>query len=220
MSTQSNEIGKLAEALAKAQAELTGAVKDSTNPFFKSKYADLESVWIACRGPLSRAGLSVSQTTSYLPDAGICVVTTLLHISGQWIQGVLPIMPIKNDPQAVGSAITYARRYALAAIVGVVQVDDDGEGAHGRAAALSPPHPIQASSGPSPIIAHPKVARPREETSAILRTLYPAYLKKFPQTVFSDLLQTRYAVTETKLMTVEQIEDLIRLMEKGLKPGL
>jgi|SRR6478609_6667344 len=128
---QSQDVNELFSALSKAQATIKGALKDSTNPFFKSKYADLESVWEACREPLTVHGLSVVQTTEFSADAGIYVVTTLGHASGQWIKGTLPIMAIKQDPQGIGSAITYARRYALAAIVGIVQVDDDGESAMG-----------------------------------------------------------------------------------------
>lgn len=130
--TQSTEVKELFTALNKAQAEIKGALKDSSNPFFKSKYADLESVWEACRPSLSKHGLSVIQTTDFLQDAGICIVTTLGHSSGQWIKGTLPIMAKAQDPQGIGSAITYARRYALAAIVGIVQVDDDGESAMER----------------------------------------------------------------------------------------
>lgn len=127
----SDGIGKLAEALAKAQGAMGGALKDSSNPFFKSKYADLESVWYACRKALSDNGLAVIQTTDHA-DSGIRIVTTLVHSSGEWIRGVLPIMAKDQTPQGTGSAITYARRYALAAIVGVYQTDDDAEAAHGR----------------------------------------------------------------------------------------
>lgn len=129
---QSEQINELMSALSKTQANLKGALKDSSNPFFKSNYADLESVWNACREPLSANGLAVSQTTAFIPGAGTCVVTTLGHTSGQWIRGVLPINPVKADPQSQGSAITYARRYALAAVVGVIQVDDDAEDAMNR----------------------------------------------------------------------------------------
>lgn len=141
MSTQSPEINKLAEGLSKAQAEITGALKDSSNPFFKSKYADLAATWDACRLPLSKNGLSVIQTTQVSDQGSVYLETTLAHSSGQWIKGALPINPVKNDPQGIGSAITYARRYALAAIVGVAQVDDDGEAAHGRANLLPRPLP-------------------------------------------------------------------------------
>jgi hypothetical protein len=107
---------RLAAALAKAQAEITGAVKDAANPFFKSKYADLESVWSACRKPLTDNGLAVVQTSRYTPD-GLMLVTTLIHSSGEWISGEMPALMKEHSPQAQGSGITYARRYALAAIV-------------------------------------------------------------------------------------------------------
>ncbi len=140
MSTQSPEINKLAEALAKAQAEITGALKESANPFFKSKYADLAAVWDACRTPLSKNGLSVIQTTGR-DEFGIYIETTLAHASGQWIKGQLPVQPVKNDPQGYGSAITYMRRYGLAAITGVAQVDDDGHAANGKTLGAHPEQP-------------------------------------------------------------------------------
>lgn len=131
MTNQSESIAALAAALAKAQGEIKGAAKDTANPFFKSKYADLASVWEACRAELTKNGLSVIQTTDDGGN-GITVVTTLAHSSGEWIRGRLTMRPVKDDPQGVGSAITYARRYALAAIVGVAPEDDDGNAASGR----------------------------------------------------------------------------------------
>lgn len=129
---QSETIGKLAEALSKAQAKIKGATKDTANPFFKSKYADLASVWDACRDALTANGLSIVQT---MGDGvgGVTVITTLAHSSGEWIRGSLTLKPVKEDPQGVGSAITYARRYALAAMVGVAPEDDDGNAASGHA---------------------------------------------------------------------------------------
>jgi len=130
-------IGALAAALAKAQADITGAVKDSANPFFKSKYADLESVWSACRKQLTSNGLSVIQTTQPTKH-GLMLVTTLAHSSGEWIRGYMPILSKDNSAQAQGSGISYARRYALAALVGVYQTDDDAEAAHGRGFTVDP----------------------------------------------------------------------------------
>lgn len=124
----SPEIGKLAEALAKAQGAMYPALKDNSNPFFKTKYADLSSVWEAARKPLSEHGLSVVQTTEG-ETTSVTVVTLLLHSSGQWIKGKLKMHPTKPDPQGIGSAITYARRYALSAMVGVAPEDDDAEAA-------------------------------------------------------------------------------------------
>jgi len=123
--TMTAEIGKLALALSKAQGAITGALKDSKNPFFKSNYADLGNVLAACRGPLSENELAVIQTTEP-HDKGVVIISTLVHSSGQWIRGKLRMTPTKPDPQGVGSALTYARRYAYAALIGVAQVDDDG----------------------------------------------------------------------------------------------
>jgi len=135
-SNQSETINELAAALAKAQGQITGALKDSANPFFKSKYADLASCWDACRKQLSDNGLSVIQTTdleqSGTADCVVVVRTILAHSSGQWISGILPVKAKDDGPQAQGSGITYARRYALAAIVGLAQIDDDAEAAQAR----------------------------------------------------------------------------------------
>jgi hypothetical protein len=134
---QSRTIGELASALAKAQSEISGAVKDSANPFFKSKYADLESVWSACRKQLTSNGLSVIQTTQPTKH-GLMLVTTLAHASGEWIRGYMPILAKDNSAQAQGSGLSYARRYALAALVGVYQTDDDAEAAQGRSFKVDP----------------------------------------------------------------------------------
>jgi len=130
---QSETIGALAAALSKAQADITGALKDSSNPFFKSKYADLASCWDACRKQLAANNLAVIQTIYVHWDSGQTMLsTTLAHSSGEWIRSDLPVLAKDLSPQAQGSGITYARRYALAAIVGLAQVDDDAEAAQGR----------------------------------------------------------------------------------------
>lgn len=140
---QSELINELASALAKAQGEMQAAIKDSVNPFFKSKYADLGSVWDAARPVLSKNGLCIMQTTEILGDK-IVMVTTLAHISGQWMKSYLPLNPSKNDSQGVGAAITYLRRYSLSALVGVVcDEDDDGETAVGRGKAVASPAPAK-----------------------------------------------------------------------------
>lgn len=127
----SEQVDQIATALAKAQGAIKGAVKDSANPFFKSSYADLAAVWEACRGPLSDNGLSVVQMP-YADGNRVTVSTRLLHSSGQWVEEHLTLTAKEDSAQAVGSAITYARRYALAAAVGVAPEDDDGEAAEGR----------------------------------------------------------------------------------------
>ncbi len=129
---KSETIGKIAEALAIAQGMMEGAKKDSTNPFFKTKYSDLASVWEACRQPLSKNGLSVSQIVNSADDGSPAITTILMHSSGEWLSGELVMRITKIDPQTIGSATTYGRRYALAAIVGIAPEDDDAETAQAR----------------------------------------------------------------------------------------
>lgn len=124
----SPEIQELQAALAKAQGALHNATKQSANPFFNSKYADLAAVWDVARAVLSSNGLSVIQMP-VARNGEVIVVTRLGHSSGQWIQSSLTMKPTKPDPQGIGSAITYARRYALAAMCGIAQEDDDGNAA-------------------------------------------------------------------------------------------
>jgi hypothetical protein len=116
----------LANALVKAQKEIKSAHKEANNPFFKSKYADLGSVWHACKDALNDNGLCIIQTMDVTTEGPI-LVTKLLHISGESIEGRCLLINLKGDMQGLGSAISYARRYSLAAICGVVSEDDDGE---------------------------------------------------------------------------------------------
>lgn len=132
LDSSSFRLNELFAALAKAQGKIKGATKDVANPFFKSKYADLASVWDACRDALSENGLSVIQATEAGNADTVTVYTTLGHSSGQYITSGLTMKPVKADPQGIGSTITYARRYALAAMVGVAPEDDDGNAATGR----------------------------------------------------------------------------------------
>lgn len=124
----SPQIGQLAAALAVAQGKMEGAKKDAANPFFKSKYADLASVWDCVRGPLSENGLACLQFPRATPD-GIEVETMLCHSSGEWVSESLALPSAKYDAQGLGSAITYARRYGLQSICGVAPEDDDGNAA-------------------------------------------------------------------------------------------
>jgi hypothetical protein len=131
---KSETIGKLTEALSKAQACIKGAITDSENPYFKSRYADLSSVWEACRIPLTDNGLAIIQTSTFWPENPEMVVieTTLSHSSGEFVTGVMAAKPVKPDPQSIGSCVTYLRRYSLAAICGVAPEDDDGNAATGK----------------------------------------------------------------------------------------
>lgn len=124
--THSDTISKIAEALVEAQTTIGSAIKGSKNPYFHSSYADLGSVIEACKEKMNAQGISVLQ-----PVEDGKVTTLLLHTSGEWIQdsGVPVICTKQNDPQAQGSAITYARRYGLASMLLIPAADDDGESA-------------------------------------------------------------------------------------------
>lgn len=157
---QSEQIDQLAAALCEAQKESLFAITDSDNPYFKSKYADLSSVWSVAREPLTKNGLAVVQTFGTDADGKPEIFTTLMHKSGQWVRGKIKMNPVKADPQSVGSAITYGRRYSLSAIVGIAPTDDDdGNAASGRTAPNKPvdrktpvaPPDNSPPQGPQPI---------------------------------------------------------------------
>lgn len=125
----SEQLDKLAAALSKAQSNMQGAKKDTANPFFKSKYADLSSCVDASRAALCAEGLSVIQGNTPA-DKGVMIQTRIMHSSGQWIEEDGLFVPAaKYDPQGFGSALTYARRYSLCAMVGIAPEDDDGNSA-------------------------------------------------------------------------------------------
>lgn len=166
--TTSESINEIAAALSKAQAKIKGALKDSNNPFFKSKYADLSSVWDACREPLTSNGLSVVQFPrtrfegtpepyEWVSKTGEkrygvrvpCVVgllTRMMHTSGQWVEDEVCTMLPTADPQAVGSAISYLRRYSLQSVAGVVAEDDDAESALTQMAPVGQPRPAPVAA--------------------------------------------------------------------------
>lgn len=126
---KSESIKELAASLSKAQGQFDHAKKDVKNEFFKSRYADLAGVIDAAKKPLSDNGLAIVQLVDTDQDGALYLETMLLHSSGEWISGKYPIRPVKPDPQSVGSAITYARRYAFSALTGIAADDDDGNAA-------------------------------------------------------------------------------------------
>ena len=140
---RSESIGALAAALAKAQGQMSNAAKDARNPHFNSRYADLASIVDAQRGPLSANELSVVQVPS-TPEAGLVALTTLLlHSSGEWLQSdELRVQARDAGPQAVGSCLTYLRRYQLMALVGIAPDDDDDAEAAERPRPVRPVRPL------------------------------------------------------------------------------
>jgi hypothetical protein len=145
---KSESIKNIAGALVDFQSSVSKVAKESNNPFFKSKYASLANILDTIQKPLSECGLAISQ----FPD-GNALTTIILHAdSGEWMESSY-VMPVakQNDPQAMGSAMTYARRYALGSILNLnIDDDDDGEKAMGRQIPkkdeLTPKHPSWAKA--------------------------------------------------------------------------
>jgi hypothetical protein len=151
MMQTSEQVNEIAAALAKAQAEIKSATKDRANDFYGSKYATLDAVMDACRIPLASNGIAVIQGASAEGDH-VIVTTMLIHTSGQWVKDALTLLPKDASPQAAGSAITYARRYGLGAMVGVTaEEDDDGNAAQpttpARKRFVPPQQPVRAPQG-------------------------------------------------------------------------
>ncbi len=134
----SEHINEIASALAKAQGEMKPAVFNRVNPHFKSRYADFTSCMDACRLPLSKNGLAVSQLPTFAGDGKFVLNTLLLHASGQWMACEFPLHSKTPDNiQALGSVMSYAKRYSLCGMLGIVadeDIDDDGEASLGRQA--------------------------------------------------------------------------------------
>ena len=179
---KSESIKELATALAKAQGQIKGAVKDSANPFFKSKYADLASVVEAIRSAFAANGLSYIQSVEPSDKDEVRVETTILHSSGEWIGcGVLALPVSKVDAQGYGSALTYARRYSLSAATGVAPEDDDGNAA---------------------TVAKPVVVKKMDGVEKALLVIGVAPTLKDLQAVFTDAYKAAQAADDKAAMTI------------------
>ena len=151
----SESIDAISAALAKAQKTIKTAAKASANPYFHSRYSDLSEIVEACRSALAENDLSVIQAGAKR-EYGWVLVTRLAHKSGQWFEGEFPMLAKDQTAQALGSATTYAKRYSLAAMVGVVssEEDDDGEAAMGRISNAKAP-PLNNSAPAAPKVSTP-----------------------------------------------------------------
>ena len=171
---QSENITDLATALCLAQAQMGGAVKDSNNPFFKSTYADLTSIIKVIKKPLSDNGLSFVQLPITSEGGkGVGVITMLMHNSGQWLQGEYLLPMDKITPQGAGSCLSYSRRYALQALLGIPAVDDDSEAAmfRGQPAAQEPPQKRVSKTLVQSVVALVISSQASEETSELVEAL-------------------------------------------------
>lgn len=135
---QSESIATLIGALVKAQAKIGHAIKDASNQHFRNQYATLESVIDATKGPLSEQGLVVLQQPDSDDSGRAILITTLAHVSGEWMRSFTPILTDKQTAQGLGSGLTYSRRYAIAALCNIAQADDDGNEASGKTQSTPP----------------------------------------------------------------------------------
>jgi hypothetical protein len=216
----SETIGKLAEALSKAQGEMSNAAKDKDNPFFKSSYADLASVWGACREALSKNGLSVSQFVDTV-EGKLILTSILLHMSGEWMSSEVSIVPVKNDPQGIGSAITYFRRYCLSALVGIAPAEDDGESAMGRGKQpqqiqSKPIPPRQLPPVPPKIEFKPPVEVPNHRLVEMKRIQeFQALLGISNEDLKAEIFR-EFQVAGAKEMSLEQLQSLVKMLQDDL----
>lgn len=164
MIQHSESLAKIGPALIKIAAEIENPTKKSQNPHFKSKYADLAEIINVSRQICASHGVVVMQSPGMAHD--LCTVDTLLvHESGEWVRGQAASPLQKNDPQGVGSAVTYLRRYSLAAMLGLAQEDDDGNAATRKAPPKAP------EPAPAPDV---KALVKRIETAALKEAITPA----------------------------------------------
>jgi hypothetical protein len=149
---KSESIKSIMPALLAAQAEIKGALRDANNAHTGKKYADLTSVFEACKPALNKHGILVQQSVADTAPGFACVLTHLIHAaSGEFVGCSLSLRPGKDDPQGIGSAITYARRYTLATLAGVCPDDDDGHAASQQAARPAPAPVAPKPAPPKPV---------------------------------------------------------------------
>jgi hypothetical protein len=219
--SESIQLNELGAALAKAQAEMKPAIKDAQNPFFKSTYADLAACWDCCRQALTKNNLSVIQTTRF-SEKGTVLVTKLLHSSGQWIEGEYPIVPVKSDPQSLGSAITYARRYALMAIVGIAPEEDDGEAAMDRKQDIAPRKAVTPKSTPPPApqkpAANPNWRNERATPAQLNRLFALGKAHKYGPNELKTLVFDLFKRTKLEEITKGEIQQLFQEFESKSQP--
>ena len=211
---KSESITNLVGALTAFQGKMIAVKKDATNPFYQSRYATLDTIWESIRKPLSENGLSVAQTMGLTPDGKSVLETTLYHTSGEWISGTQLVNPVKDDPQSLGSAISYARRYSLSALLGIVaDEDDDANIATKPEAKTKQPETTKApvsstveipqKSEPSISVAQTKKIYASAKEMGITLDQAKAYLKQ----VFQK--------SSTKELTVSEASRLIEDIEAG-----
>ncbi len=197
----SESFADLFAALSAFQGELTNAVKDSSNPHFKSKYADLAAVMDVAREPLAKHGLALVQMPVGTCTTHVRIVTVLTHKSGQWMRGSYDMPLDKQSAQAVGSAITYARRYCAMAVLGIAAEDDDGEAATGR----DQPRQGGQQQAQRPFDLQSK---PRQETASAKGMPFVASVVAGLEPATSTVQQQQTRAVGTAMATSQQCADI------------
>lgn len=220
---RSDSIAKLAQALAKAQGEMENASKNSQNPHFRSKYADLAEIINTVRPVLAKHGLSVTQFPSY--DGTLAHVETVIaHESGEWMSGITSSPVQKADPQGIGSATTYLRRYSLAAVCNLAQEDDDANAASKgpKQAAQAPKAAPKPAAAPAPTPAQPVKHVPA--TKATLDALASYYANDSEEVMLDDINEMivrakpgAQRLDDVKELSEPQAQWLIKTIEAQLK---
>jgi len=210
---KSDSIIELSKALSTFQGKITGVKKDSVNPFFKSKYASLDTIWDTIRKPLSDNGLSVCQTLDN--ESGINMLdTTLMHTSGEWISGSMILNPVKDDPQGLGSAISYGRRYSLSAILGIV-ADEDDDGNVATKPELKKTTTVKETTTSKPVPTTETTETPRI-TPAQTKKLYAlAKEKNLTSERVKVYMKETFNKTSSKNLTLKEASQLIDDIDKG-----
>lgn len=237
---QSESIKLLSAALVKFQGMITAVPKDSTNPFFKMKYASLGSIMEHIRTPMLKCGLAVTQGGESLTDGHIVIETTLMHESGEFVSTLLPIKPKSDDPQGMGSAITYARRYGISAILGIVaDEDDDAETDKAKAAKAEPrkvpagwqkienpggvePPPVKSVEGSTiagvPVVLSDKLKDTKPTNAAPVSTqavIDMALSQKYPNEVVAAIIRGIFGVEKLADIPAVGRAELLEILKEG-----
>ena len=217
----SETLGKFADALAKAQGTMKAATKNATNPHFGNKYADLDAIMSACRAALSAHGIAVNQFVTAV-EAVVTVTTRLTHTSGEWVASSLPVRARDASPQSIGSAISYGKRYGLAALAGVVaDEDDDGETAQGLAApkaAKTLPAPSSPSPGPGPEVTAAR-ANLRVISEAQRKRLFAIAKTQSWSDEDIKALIARHGYASSKDIRLADYDAIVAALQTGEVPG-
>lgn len=206
MIQMSPSINELATALSKMQSGLSGALKSAKS--HHGSYANIESVWESIRDDLTKNGLSVSQLPGMTDSGQPALHTMLMHTSGQYIASMTPVISVKPDPQSYGSAFTYFRRYALAAIIGQVQTDDDGNAAMEPARTNSAP-----AAQPRPVSQTFTNKAERKVTEGQLKRLFAIRSKSGKSEGDVHIELSKMGVKSTNDLNMEQYDKVIDWLE-------